>query len=124
MKVIKNLSLEKHPTTATTDKRVGVIQHDVEDCLRLVRVLNRLALHRTSDYLNQLQQVRQLLATQFVVDGEAFDEVVLQNAVCPLAELYASLGFDAVSNRDNNIQIINSGFHFLSKTSSRTIFLG
>jgi len=42
----------------------------------------------------------------FLVDGVALQEVLLEHAICPSAEVHALLGFHAAANRDDHVEIV------------------
>ena len=59
-----------------------------------------------TNHLYQLAQLADLLMVQAFVDSIAIDEILLQNTVCPLAELYTSLAFHTIAYGDDDIKIV------------------
>ena len=60
----------------------------------------------------------------FLVDGVAFDEVLFEDVVCPLAESSALYRLYSIADRDDHIKVIQGRFRYLLKTLAATIFLG
>ena len=77
-------------------ERIGVVDDDLEECIALVGRWQRLLLQGASKHLHQLPELRDLLLANALVHGIPLDEVLLQHAVCPLAEAYTSLAMHAI----------------------------
>ena len=65
-----------------------------------------LMLECTTNYLHQLTEFAQLVATETVVHNKAFHQVLLEDAVGPLTELDASLTLYTIANGDDNVEVI------------------
>ena len=77
-------------------KRDCVALHDIEHLLRLELLWD------TSHYLGDLPQ----LAQPSLIDRVPVNDVPAQHIGCPASELNAPLGFDSISYRDNDIQVV------------------
>ena len=93
---------------------VGVIHDNIKQCLVFIIRLYLLALYSTPHHLHQLAQFSNLLAVYALVNGIAFDEILLQNLVGPLAELNASVAFHTIANGDDDIKIVERNRLFYS----------
>ena len=72
-------------------KCIGVVDDDLEERIALVGRWQLLLLQGASKHLHQLPKPGNLLFAYALVHGIPLDEVLLQHAVCPLAEAYISL---------------------------------
>ena len=79
-------------------ERIGIVDDDLEECIALVSRWQRLLLQGASKHLHQLPELRDLLLANALVYGISIDEVLLQHAVCPLAEADTPLTVYAVPN--------------------------
>ena len=77
-------------------ERVCVVNDNLEECITLVGGRHRLLLQGTAQHLHQLPKLGDLLLAYAFVHGIARNEVLLQHAVCPLAEAYTSLAMHAI----------------------------
>ena len=75
---------------------VCVVNDNLEECIALIGCRHRLLLQGTAQHLHQLPKLGDLLLAYTFVHGIALDEILLQHAVCPLAEAYTSLAMHAI----------------------------
>jgi hypothetical protein len=54
----------------------------------------------------------------FLIERETFDEVVLEDTCCSNSKFCSFGGIDAISYRDNNIQVVKRSFVGLTITGS------
>ena len=86
-------------------KGVGIIHHNIKQGLILIVLLYLLVLDSTSYHLHQLAQIGNLLTTNLLVDGIAFYEIFLQDAVGPFTKLNTTITFHSITNRSNHFEI-------------------
>ena len=65
----------------------------------------------STDVTDAFQQLFEISATAqilqpFIVQRKALAHIFLQDASCPDAELCASFGFDTITNRNNDVKIV------------------
>ena len=75
---------------------IGVVNDNLEECIALIGGRHRLLLQGTAQHLHQLPELGNLLFAYAFVHGIALDEILLQHAICPLAEAYTSLAMHAI----------------------------
>ena len=68
-------------------------------------------LFRSTDVTNALQQFFEIstaaqIFQAFVIQRKSLAHIFLQDASCPDTELCASFGFDTITNRNNDVKIV------------------
>lgn len=104
-------------------KGIGVVDHHIEENLSVGRLGDILVLQGAPHHLHQLAQLAQLVATQAVVHGIAFGEVLLEDAVGPLAELDAALALYPIAYGDDDIKVVDCRWLILGKSIMQNLHI-
>ena len=87
-------------------KSIGIIYNHIKQLMTLVACRNRLLHDSSADHLHKLPQFSYLLLTNSIVHSISFNQILLQNPICPTAKLNTTLALYTIANRDYHVKIV------------------